>query len=57
MAVAGDAGVDEGWVEFAEGGVVEAVFGESGGEVVLDEDVGCCGEAVEDFLAGGVFEG
>ena len=57
LAVARDAGVDEGRVQRREGGVVEAVFGERVGEVVFDEDVALLGEGVQDGDAGGVLEG
>ena len=57
LAVARDAGVDDGGVEGGDGGVVHAVFFEGAGEVVLDEDVAVFGEAVEDVYACWVGEG
>lgn len=57
LAVAGDAGVDEAWIDFAQGVVVHVVFLEGAGDVVFDEDVAVFDEFVEDGDAGGVGEG
>ena len=57
LAVAGDAGVDEGGIESGESGVVEGVLGKGVGEVVFDEDIALFGERVEDGDAGGVLKG
>lgn len=56
LAVPRDRGIDQARVNGREGGVVERVFFEGVGEVVLDEDVCFACEAVQDFLAPGVVE-
>ena len=57
LAIARDAGVDEGGIQRGEGGVVEGVLCEGVGEVVFDEDVAFFGKGVEDGYAAGVLEG
>ena len=53
LAEAGDARVDEGWVEGAEGGVVDAETLRDAGAVVDEDDIELRDEAVDEFLAGG----
>lgn len=48
LAVAGDTGVDQTGVDFAQGGVVEAVFAEGVGDVVFNNHVACAREFMED---------
>ena len=50
LAEAGDRTVDEARVERRKGGVVEAVLGEAAHFVVLDEDIGACGEPLDHRL-------
>ena len=57
LAVAGDAGIDEGGVDGGEGGVVEGVLGEGVGKVVFYENIALLGEGVKDGDAGGMLEG
>lgn len=51
LAVAGDGGVDEAWVDFAERLVVHAVLFQGAGQVVFDENVALGDELVQDVDA------
>lgn len=50
LPVSCDRGVDEIWIGFAKRWVIETVFRECSGEVVLDKDIGGRSEFLENFL-------